>query len=494
MGTAGGRTGPGMDFAAAYRAITSRDARFDGQFYTAVRTTGMYCRPSCPARTPRPQNVVFYPTAAAAHLAGYRACKRCAPDASPGSPQWNLRSDAAARAMRLIDDGVVDHEGVDGLARQLGYSSRQLNRLLVAELGAGALALARARRAATARTLIQTTGMGFADIAFAAGFSSVRQCNDTIRAFFAASPRELRRNTFPADVRAGAIALRMPLRGALDTPWMRWFLTDHAARGVEEVRGGDYRRTMRLPHGSAVVSVRVEPVGTTVRARFHLADVRDLSTAVNRVRRLFDLDSDPETVDQALAEAEPKLAAQIAQTPGLRIPGVADPAELILRTMIGQQISVAAARTHISRLAQLLGDPVEDPDAAGSLNRLFPTARQLADDQGASLRGPAKRTQAILAVAQALASGKLQPHTGMDPADLREQLLGLPGIGPWTANYVVLRHLLDPDTLLDTDLVVRQGAKDLGIDLKDTRRAAPWRSYLGLRLWQHALRKRGVLV
>jgi AraC family transcriptional regulator of adaptative response / DNA-3-methyladenine glycosylase II len=494
MGSARGRPADlSTDFAASYRAITSRDARFDGQFYTAVRTTGVYCRPSCPARTPQPQNITFYPTAAAAHLAGYRPCKRCAPDASPGSPQWNLRSDAAARAMRLIDDGVVDNEGVEGLARRLGYSSRQLNRLLVAELGAGPLALARVRRAAVACTLIRTTGMGFADIAFAAGFSSVRQCNDTIQEVFAAAPGDLRRNQRPAGAAPGAVVLRMPFRGALDVPWLRWFFMDHAAQGVEEVRDGEYRRTMRLPHGFAVVCARIEPLGKSVRARFHLADVRDLATAVNRVRRLFDLDSDPETVDHALAEAAPGLAKQIAQTPGLRIPGAGDPAELILRTMIGQQISVAAARTHISRVAHLLGDPVEDPDAAGSLNRLFPTAQQLADDHGASLRGPVRRTQAILAVAEALANGKLQPHIGMDPAELREQLLELPGIGPWTADYVVLRLLLDPDTLLDTDLVVRQGADDLGIDLKDTRRAAPWRSYLGLRLWQHALRRRGVL-
>ncbi|MGL6235823.1 MAG: AlkA N-terminal domain-containing protein [Segniliparus sp.] len=482
-----------MGFEACYRAISSKDARFDGQFYTAVATTGIYCRPSCPARTPKPENVAFYPTAAAAHLAGYRACKRCSPDAAPGSPQWNIRSDAAARAMRLIDDGVVDRDGVEGLARRLGYSSRQLNRLLTAELGAGPLALARARRAATARTLVQTTCLPFADIAFAAGFASVRQFNDTMREVFAAAPRELRREKLPAHTAPGAVVLRLPFRGRLDVPWMQWFFAEHAIAGVEEVRDGDYRRTMRLPHGLGVVCVRVEPTGSSVHARFQLADARDLTTAVSRTRRLLDLDADPESVDAALAVTAPALAEEISRSPGLRIPGASDPAELILRAMIGQQISIAAARTHTGRLAESLGDPFDDPDPSGGLSRIFPTAEQVAADGGASLRGPAARTRAILAVAQALANGKLEPHTGMESAELRKQLLDLPGIGPWTADYVVLRYLLDPDTLLDTDLVVRRGAEDLGIDLKEARRHSPWRSYFGLRLWQHALRRRGAL-
>ncbi|EFV12114.1 DNA-3-methyladenine glycosylase 2 family protein [Segniliparus rugosus] len=483
---------PGSGFQARYRAIASKDSRFDGQFYTAVATTRIYCRPSCPARTPKSENVTFYPTAAAAQLAGYRACRRCAPDAVPGSPQWNLRSDAAARAMRLIDDGVVDRDGVEGLARRLGYSSRQLNRLLVAELGAGPLALARARRAATARTLIQTTALPFADIAFAAGFASVRQFNDTIQTVFAAAPRELRRERPPARAALGGIVLRLPFRGPLDVPWMRWFLTDHAVPGVEEVRAGDYRRTVRLPHGPGIVCARIEPEGSSIRVRFQLADARDLTAAVNRVRRLFDLDADPEPVDAALAGLAPDLAGAIARSPGLRLPGASDASELILRTMIGQQISIAAARTHTGRLAEALGDPMDDPDPEGCLTRLFPTAEQIVADDGASLRGPAARIRSILAVAQALADGKLEPHTGMAPAELREQLLGLPGIGPWTADYVVLRYLLDPDTLLDTDLVVRRGAESLGFDLKEATRCAPWRSYLGLRLWQHVLHERGV--
>jgi AraC family transcriptional regulator of adaptative response / DNA-3-methyladenine glycosylase II len=288
------------------------------------------------------------------------------------------------------------------------------------------------------------------------------------------------------------ISLKLPFRGVLHVPWMRWFLTDHAAPGIEEVRGGDYRCTVRLPHGPGIIRAQIEPEGQQVCARFQLTDARDLTAAVNRTRRLFDLDADPETVDQALAKAAPQLAGQIARSPGLRLPGGGDPAELILRTMIGQQISVAAARTHTSRLAEALGEPIQDQ--AGTLNRLFPTPEAIVADAGASLRGPAVRKQAILAVAQALSNGKLAPHTGMSSTELRRRLLELPGVGPWTSDYVALRFLGDPDVLLDTDLVVKRGAESLGIDLKDTSRFAPWRSYLCLRLWQHALEQRGTAV
>ncbi|MFD4291857.1 DNA-3-methyladenine glycosylase 2 family protein [Rhodococcus sp. NPDC058505] len=476
-----------LDFDRCYRAVSSRDPRFDGQFYTAVRTTGIYCRPSCPAITPKRANVTFLPTAAAAQQAGYRACRRCRPDAAPGSPQWNVRSDLAARAMRLIGDGAVERDGVTGLSAALGYSSRQLTRTLTAELGAGPLALARAHRAHTARLLIETTAIPMSDIAFAAGFASIRQFNDTIREVFAATPTRMRadaarRGSAPAP--AGSVSLRLPYRPPLDRHWMAWFLSGHAAAGLESWSGGKYRRVLRLPHDVGVAAVRFRD--GHVRADLTLRDMRDLAPAVARLRHLLDLDADPRAVDDALG-GDPGLAGAVAAAPGIRVPGCIDPGELLLRTMIGQQISVAAAATHTARLVTELGEPITDPH----LTHAWPTAAAVAERGREILTGPASRVDAIVAVAGALADGSLSLHGGRTAADLRADLLSHRGIGPWTADYVTMRTLADPDVLLDTDLVVRRGAAALGIPLTVPDRWAPWRSYASMHLWRTALTARG---
>ncbi|WP_345351187.1 DNA-3-methyladenine glycosylase 2 family protein [Rhodococcus olei] len=473
-----------LDFDRCYRAVSSRDARFDGQFVTAVRTTGIYCRPSCPAITPKRANVTFLPTAAAAQQSGYRACRRCLPDAAPGSPQWNVRSDLAARAMRLISDGVVDRGGVDALSAALGYSTRQLTRTLTAELGAGPLALARAHRAHTARLLVETTPMPMADIAFAAGFASIRQFNDTVRDVFAATPSRMRadaaRRVPDAPPAAGTVSLRLPYRPPLDRDWLGWFLSAHAAEGLERWSDGEYRRTLRLPHGVGVAVLRF--ADTHVRADLTLGDMRDLAPAVARVRHLLDLDADPQAVDDAL-RADPDLAPAVAATPGIRVPGCVDPGELLLRTMIGQQISVAAAATHTARLVAALGDPVADP----YLTHAFPTPATVAARGHEVLTGPARRVDAIVAVAAALAEGTLTVHAGRTAADLRADLLAHRGIGVWTADYVVMRTLADPDVLLGTDLVLKQGARLLGVNPTDQSRWTPWRSYASMHLWRTAL-------
>src|SRR4029079_3475905 len=285
------------DFDQCYRAVESKDARFDGWCVTAVRTTGIYCRPSCPARTPYPKNVEFFPTAAAAQRAGYRACKRCRPDASPGSPEWDPRGDVVARAMRLICDGVVDREGVAGLAQRLAYSERQLHRLLVSELGAGPLALARAQRAQTARVLIETTDLRFADIAFASGFASIRQFNDTIREVFASTPSVMRaRGTTHGE--PGSITVRLAARRPFAGDAVLAFLGPRAVAGVEAIDGGTYVRSLALPHGNGVLALT--PATDAVSGTFRLAALRDLTAAVARTRRLFDLDADPVAVDTAL--------------------------------------------------------------------------------------------------------------------------------------------------------------------------------------------------
>ena len=300
------------DFDRCYRAVQSKDPRFDGWFVTAVLTTKIYCRPSCPARSPFARNVRFYPTAAAAQRAGFRACKRCRPDASPGSPEWNTRGDVVARAMRLIADGEVDRIGVTGLAARLGYTPRQLERLLQAEVGAGPLALARAQRAQTARILIETTDLPFGDVAFAAGFASIRQFNDTVREVFETTPTALRRRATGrsgrgAPAATGALSLRLPLRTPFAYEGVFGHLAATAVPGCEEVRDGAYRRTLRLRSGNGIVSLT--PTPDHVRCLLLVDDFRDVSAAIARCRRLLDLDADPEAVVETLSSDDDLQAA-----------------------------------------------------------------------------------------------------------------------------------------------------------------------------------------
>ncbi len=542
------------DFEARYRVLGSRDHRFDGCFFVAVTSTGIYCRPSCPAIVPRRRNVRFYPTAAAAQSAGFRACLRCHPHASPGSPEWNRRGDLAARAMGLIADGLVDREGVHGLARRLAYSERHLTRQLTAELGAGPLALARAQRAQTARALIETTDLRLIDVAHAAGFTSVRQFNDTIRAVYARTPTELRRRG-PADGSRGAsgvrttrprpaeprmgrssssfqsqpatsaasngstppaaggpgvgglpIVVRLAYREPLDWGRLLGFLGARAVPGVEEVVGDCYRRTLRLPRGHGVVALA--PVGGHLECRLRLADLRDLTAAVQRCRRLLDLDADPSAPAEHLA-GEPLLAPLVRAAPGLRLPGAVDGAELAVRAVLGQQVSVVAARTAAARLTLALGEPLEgvdgadgDPSTASTLTHLFPSPAALAAAPRDALPGaPVRRLATLQALARLLAEGDLAIDPGSDRAAVRARLLAVPGIGPWTADYIAMRALADPDAFLPTDLGVRRALTRLGaahpgrvpLALRDgctprevarlAERWRPWRGYALLHLW-----------
>ncbi|HXH33108.1 MAG TPA: AlkA N-terminal domain-containing protein [Plantibacter sp.] len=476
---------PGINFAERYRAIQARDQRFDGQFITAVSSTGIYCRPSCPARTPKPENVTFYATSAAAHEAGFRACKRCLPEAVPGTPAWNLRNDVAARSMRLIADGVVEREGVPGLATRLGYSGRHLTRILSAELGAGPLALARAHRAQGARQLLTGTELSFSDIAFAAGFSSIRQFNDTIQEVFELTPCQLRaKHRSVGEQAAGSITLSLPFRRPFDASGIFAWLAPRAVDGVELAGPDHYSRLLALPGGTAWFDVR--QVGDELLLTAEVTDLADLPVLVSRVRRLFDLDADPSAADALLA-TDPHLAASVAATPGIRLPGAVDPEEMLFRAMVGQQITVAAARTQLRRLADEVSTTV--PERHG-LHRLFPTAAQIVAGGRAALVGPRARIESVLGVAEALTSGELAIGFGDDRDELRTRLLAMKGIGPWTADYVSMRVLGNPDAFLPGDVAVRSGAGRLGLpsDPKSLTAAAeafaPWRSYLCLHLWK----------
>lgn len=477
------------------RAVQSKDARFDGWFYTAVLTTRIYCRPSCPVVPPKPENMTFYPSAAACQQAGFRACKRCRPDTSPGSPEWNQRADLVARAMRLVADGTVDREGVPGLARRLGYSTRQIERQLLAELGAGPLALARAQRAQTARLLIETTALPMAEIAFAAGFASIRTFNDTVREVFALAPSDLRERAArkpgalpvptgdPAGT-PGVLALRLPFRAPLNPDNLFGHLAATAVPGVEEWRDGAYRRTLRLPYGHGFVGLT--PAPDHIACRLTLSDLRDLPVAISRCRRMLDLDADPVAVDEQLRE-DPVLAPLVDKAPGRRVPRTVDEAEFAVRAVLGQQVSTAAARTHAARLVTAHGEPVDDPE--GGLTHLFPSPEALADLDPESLAMPRTRRTTFTTLVRQLADGSLHLGVDSDWEDTRARLLALPGFGPWTVDVIGMRALGDPDAFLPTDLGIRRAAQELGLPSTPaalTARAAawrPWRAYAVQYLW-----------
>ena len=477
-----------MDFDSdrLWRAIEACDARFDGWVFCGVLSTGIYCRPSCPARTPRRRNVRLFASAAAAQAAGFRACKRCRPDATPGSPEWDLRADLVGRAMRLIADGVVDREGVAGLAGRLGYSERQVHRQVVAVAGAGPLALARAQRAQTARILLETTALAITEVAFAAGFQSVRQFNASVQQVFATTPSALRerarRHGRPED--SGAVSLRLPHRAPLDAHGLLAFLGRRAVPGIEELLDGAYRRSLRLPHGSGTVELR--PVDGHVQASYRLTDLRDLGAAMQRSRALLDLDSDPQSVAEALG-GDPLLAGLVAHAPGRRVAGAVDGHELAVRALLGQQISLRGASTLAARLVADHGEKLER--ALGTVTHVFPTVERLLAVQEATLAMPAARRRGLLGLLSALARGELVIDSGADRAEARRRMLALPGVGPWTAEYVAMRALRDPDAFLPGDLGVRRALERLGRDGRPSSAGSlaenwrPYRAYAVQHLW-----------
>jgi AraC family transcriptional regulator of adaptative response / DNA-3-methyladenine glycosylase II len=501
-----------LDDEQRYQAAISKDPRFDGVFFIGVTSTGIYCRPSCPAITPKRENMRFYRGAAAAQEAGFRACKRCRPDASPGSPEWNIRADVTGRAMRLIADGIMDRGGVQELAGRLGYEQRQVRRLVTAELGAGPLAIARAQRAQTARILVETTALPLSEIAFAAGFASIRQFNATMREVFAATPSQLReargrRAKAPQSRRLGVppgpdpsapglIRIRLAYRAPIDGGRMFGFLAARAIPGVESVEDGRYRRTIMLPNGTGILSVGpliASPDPGYLDCELQLTDLRDLTAAVQRCRRLLDLDADPEAVTGNLA-GDPVLGPLALASPGRRSPGHVDGSELAMRAMLGQQVSVAAARRLGARLVAAYGKPLERPD--GTLTHCFPTAETLAEADPAALPMPRARALALTGLAAALASGELSLDPGAERDRATAQLLAIPGIGPWTASYIRMRALSDPDAFLPGDVGVLEALSRLGAvtgaRAAQAKAAAtlaegwrPWRSYAVHHLWAY---------
>ncbi len=467
----------GQDAEALYRVVASRDRRFDGRFVLGVTSTGIYCRPSCPARTPKPENVRYFAVPAAAVAAGFRACRRCRPDRVPARPHILDETGLVERSLSLIGQGVVDEVGVAGLAERLAVSERHLHRLLIMSVGTGALGLAQARRAQAARTLLEQTVLPVTDVAFAAGFGSLRQFNDVMRAEYGASPSELRRQPVTPDRPAdgGSLALRL----TVTTPWdghrLLAFLGSRAVEGVEAYDGQRYTRTLAVPTGWAVVELEAKDDALHVQLR--ASEPAAIGPAMVAVRRLCDLGADIEAIESGLSRM-PALRALVRTRPGLRVPGAVGGWEILVRAIVGQQVSVAAARTVLGRIVERAGPAIEGVLPHGPVARIFPSPNDvLAGDLGA-LGLTTRRAATLRAAAEAALSKELLLEPGDDLQEARKRLMALPGVGPWTAEYVALRALADPDAWPGTDLVLARAAS--GIDVDQLR---PWRAYAALHLW-----------
>jgi AraC family transcriptional regulator, regulatory protein of adaptative response / DNA-3-methyladenine glycosylase II len=474
------------NFEVCYRAVRSRDQRFDGRIFTGVTSTGIYCRPSCPAQTPKPENVRFYRSAAAAQAAGFRACKRCHPDRLAVPVNGHARADLLGEALRLIGDGTMDELGVAGVARRLRVTPRQLHRELVGRVGASPLQLARTRRAQTARLLIDRTGMRLTDVALSAGYASIRQFNDSMREVFGRTPTELRRSGSPALAGEGPVVLRLPFRPPFDAESLFGFLAPRAIPGVEEALERRYRRVVRTGATTGVMELEAAQDGLSIMLRLYLDDLRELENLVQAARALLDLDAEPAAINDVLA-GDRALKPLVLKRPGMRVPGAVDGFEMAVRAVLGQQISVSGATTLAARLVDRFGDPLSRVD--GGLTHAFPTPARLAsvDLGGMGLTGA--RAATLQALARAVADGQIDLSRIADRDRTAAGLLELPGVGPWTVAYLGMRALGDPDAIPITDLGIRRALDRLGVGMATRDRLArtqawrPWRAYAAMHLW-----------
>lgn len=474
------------------RALRSRDARFDGRFFVGVSSTGIYCRPVCPARAARVENLNWFACAAAAEEAGFRPCKRCRPETAPGSPAWAGTSATVARALRLIAEGALDETGVDTLAARLGVGDRHLRRLFMRHLGASPVSVAQTRRVHFARRLIDETRLPMSDVAWAAGFQSLRQFNDALRTTFGAAPSVLRRGTRTSSRRpvagtSGLISLRLPFRPPFDFALLLDYLTPRSIPGVEHIDGISYRRTVRLGATPAVLTVTPDKDGRRyLRLELTTAGDTGLIQVVERVRRMFDLDADGESIARHLRR-DARLQPFVPRGGVLRVPGCWDPFELAVRAVLGQQVSVAAATTLSGRLVERFGERLAT--AADGLTHLFPLPKQLAQAEIETIGLPRARAASLRALARAVADGTLRLDGSVSVEEAIVRMQSLPGIGAWTAQYVALRALGDPDALPASDLGLRRALARDGrpIGERELEQAAeawrPWRGYGAMALW-----------
>lgn len=470
------------------RARLSRDSRFDGHFFVGVKTTGIYCRPICPANAPKSENVLFFPTAAAASEAGFRPCLRCRPECAPGTPAWSGSSTTVRRGLRLIADGALDEGNVEDLSSRLGVTSRHLRRLFKHHLGASPLAVAHTQRLHFAKTLIDQTMMPMRDIATAAGFGSTRRFNDTFRKVYGRTPRQLRQRRTEA-VAEKAFTVRLPYRQPFDYDALLEFFAARAIKGVEQVREGRYLRTIAIGDRHGIMDVR--DAGDALILQLHGVATSSLIAGVQRVRELFDLDA-PIADIHAVLSRDAELRKLLGKRPGVRVPGAWDGFELTVRAIIGQQVSVKAATTLSGRIAARYGAPVDVPvDGLRNVpDRLFPEPHRLRRARLESLGIIGSRARTIRAISSAVAEGQLS-FDGVPGADeFTARLTSIKGIGDWTAQYIAMRALKNPDAFPAADLGLLRAFDDEGRErLRPTelaRRAEnwrPWRAYAALLLW-----------
>ena len=474
-----------LDPARCWRAVLAKDARFDGRFFTAVKTTGIYCRPICPVHPPKRENVLFFPCAAACEAAGFRPCMRCRPETAPGTPAWLGTSAVVSRALRLIEGQALDDEDVERFAARLGIGGRQLRRLFARHLGASPVAIARVRRVHFARALLDETNLPMTDVAHAAGFRSVRQFNHAVRATFRAAPTALRRRRRSGPDPVGLV-VRLPYRPPLDWDALLAFLAARAIPGVERVADGVYRRTIAAGDEVGTLAVSRSATGSALALRVVLPTVRHLLPVVERVRRLFDVAADPHAIARQLRRCA-RLRPLVGARPGLRVPGAWDPFELAVRAVLGQQVTVRGATTLAGRLVAAWGRPIATGDPR--LSHLFPEPATLATADVERIGVPRARAGTVRALAVAVASGALALDAAGGLDATVERLAAVPGIGPWTAHYVAMRALGEPDAFPAGDLGVRRALGNGNGPLAATaaERTAeawrPWRAYAVFHLW-----------
>jgi AraC family transcriptional regulator of adaptative response / DNA-3-methyladenine glycosylase II len=477
-----------LDPGVCYRALQTRDARFDGRFFTAVTSTGIYCRPICPARTPMRKHCRFYASAAGAQQSGFRACLRCRPESAPQSPAWRGTATTVSRAMARIAEGALDgpHASVERLADSLGVGERQLRRLFDQHIGASPLAVAQTRRILFAKQLLHETRLPMASVAMAAGFGSIRRFNDTFRALYKRPPSQLRRRSITASATA-PLVLRLSYRAPFDWNALLAFFTPRAIPGVEEVRDSIYRRIVRVDDHIALIAVSHLPERNALQAEIACDHVPALPVIASRLRRVFDLDADTEAIARHLSR-DRALAATVRRQPGLRTPGGWDAFEVAVRAILGQQISVVAARSLAAKLVALSTPPLALCDAA--LTHAFPTAKQLAAADLSALGMPAARRAALLSLAHAAIA---QPDLFEVANTLEEsiaRLRSVPGIGEWTAQYIALRGLHHPDAFPASDIGILRNAEHIFAPplspaqmLARSEQWRPWRGYAAQHLW-----------
>ena len=473
------------------RARLSRDARFDGQFFVAVKTTGIYCRPICPANSPRRENVSFFRTAAAAGEAGYRPCLRCRPECAPGTPAWAGTSTTVQRGLRLIAEGALDEGNVDDLANRLGVTSRHLRRLFTRHLGASPLAVAHTQRLHFAKALIDQTSLPMREIAGAPGYGSTRRFNDTFQKTYGRTPRELRRGR-EANVVECAFSVELAYRKPFDWPALLAFFAARATPGVEQVHGDRYLRTITVGDECGIVDVR--DIGNKLLLKLHGIATTSLVAVVQRVRSLFDLDASISDV-HAVLRRDVNLDKRLRACPGVRVPGAWDGFELTVRAILGQQVSVKSATTLAGRVANRYGRAIDV--SVGGLqqvpDRLFPGPEKLRRARLESLGIIGSRARAIRAVAKATGEGQLCFDAAQDPEAFVETLKSMPGIGDWTAQYVAMRALKNPDAFPAGDLGLLRAFDAEGRErmkpaelLRRSEAWRPWRAYAALLIWGSA--------